>query len=166
VIFYDHFVHFALIWYISPGLGNIYKEKSGNPNVEKSRTADVGTLLWIIWLCTLTRVTRLGKFSHIGQLFTLSRFFKLQNKPSLWTTFFPFKLHVFHSTKKFWAQFWVSFSQTHLVTLTLTYLTLECIFSNSVLTNVSCTHIFMYILCVINFHLEPILRPLVAETAL
>jgi hypothetical protein len=30
-IFYDHLVHVVLIWYIFSGLGNIYREKSGNP---------------------------------------------------------------------------------------------------------------------------------------
>jgi hypothetical protein len=31
-IFYDHLVHFVFIWYIFSGSGNIYQEKSGNPN--------------------------------------------------------------------------------------------------------------------------------------
>jgi hypothetical protein len=30
-IFYDHLVQFVLIWYISPGFGIMYQEKSGNP---------------------------------------------------------------------------------------------------------------------------------------
>jgi hypothetical protein len=30
-IFYDHIVHFVLIWYIFSGLGIMYQEKSGNP---------------------------------------------------------------------------------------------------------------------------------------
>jgi coproporphyrinogen III oxidase len=30
-IFYDHFVHFVLIWYIVSGHGIMYQEKSGNP---------------------------------------------------------------------------------------------------------------------------------------
>jgi hypothetical protein len=29
-IFYDHCVHFVFIWYISPGFGIMYQEKSGN----------------------------------------------------------------------------------------------------------------------------------------
>jgi hypothetical protein len=31
VIFYDHLVHFVFIWYIFPGFGIMYQEKSGNP---------------------------------------------------------------------------------------------------------------------------------------
>jgi hypothetical protein len=30
-IFYDHLVHFELIWYIFSGFGIMYQEKSGNP---------------------------------------------------------------------------------------------------------------------------------------
>jgi hypothetical protein len=30
-IFYDHLVHFVLIWYIFSGFGIMYQEKSGNP---------------------------------------------------------------------------------------------------------------------------------------
>jgi hypothetical protein len=30
-IFYDHLVQFVFIWYIFPGFGNMYQEKSGNP---------------------------------------------------------------------------------------------------------------------------------------
>jgi hypothetical protein len=32
-IFYDHMVHFFLIWYIFSGFGIVYQEKSGNPAV-------------------------------------------------------------------------------------------------------------------------------------
>jgi predicted membrane protein len=32
-IFYDHLVHFVLIWYIFSGFGSLYQEKSGNPEV-------------------------------------------------------------------------------------------------------------------------------------
>jgi hypothetical protein len=31
-IFYGHLVHFVVIWYISPRFGNLYQEKSGNPD--------------------------------------------------------------------------------------------------------------------------------------
>jgi hypothetical protein len=31
--FYDHMVHFVLIWYIFSGSGITYQEKSGNPGL-------------------------------------------------------------------------------------------------------------------------------------
>jgi hypothetical protein len=38
-IFYDHLVHFVLIWYIFSGFGITYQEKSGNPgSVAKLKT--------------------------------------------------------------------------------------------------------------------------------
>jgi hypothetical protein len=33
-IFYDRLVQFVLVWYIFPGFGIMYKEKSGNPVYE------------------------------------------------------------------------------------------------------------------------------------
>jgi hypothetical protein len=33
-IFYDHWVHFVIIWYIFFGFGIMYQEKSGNPGCE------------------------------------------------------------------------------------------------------------------------------------
>jgi hypothetical protein len=30
-VFYDHLVHFLLIWFIFSGFGIMYQEKSGNP---------------------------------------------------------------------------------------------------------------------------------------
>jgi hypothetical protein len=31
-IFYDHLLYFVFIWYIFPGFGTMYQEKSGNPD--------------------------------------------------------------------------------------------------------------------------------------
>jgi hypothetical protein len=52
-----------VIWYISPRLGMLHQEKSGNPALVDR----LGTVLRI-------RVTRLGEFSPFGSLFTLDRF--------------------------------------------------------------------------------------------
>jgi hypothetical protein len=35
-IFYDHLVHFVLIWYIFSGFGIIYQDKFGNPGCDLS----------------------------------------------------------------------------------------------------------------------------------
>jgi hypothetical protein len=35
-MFYDHLEHFVFIWNIFSGLGNIYQEKSGNPETDSS----------------------------------------------------------------------------------------------------------------------------------
>jgi hypothetical protein len=32
-IFYSHLLYFVVVWYISPRLGILYQEKSGNPGV-------------------------------------------------------------------------------------------------------------------------------------
>jgi hypothetical protein len=34
-ICYDHLVHFVLIWYIFPGFGIMFQEKSGNPGLTR-----------------------------------------------------------------------------------------------------------------------------------
>jgi hypothetical protein len=35
-MFYDHLEHFVFIWNIFSGSGNIYQEKSGNPETDSS----------------------------------------------------------------------------------------------------------------------------------
>jgi hypothetical protein len=41
--FYDHLVHFVLIWYIFSGFGITYQQKSGNPDCE----CQVFRLMWL-----------------------------------------------------------------------------------------------------------------------
>jgi hypothetical protein len=36
-MYYDHLVHFVLIWYIFSGFGIMYQEKSGNPVLENEK---------------------------------------------------------------------------------------------------------------------------------
>jgi hypothetical protein len=33
-IFYDHLVYFVVVWYISPRFGILYREKSGNTEIQ------------------------------------------------------------------------------------------------------------------------------------
>jgi hypothetical protein len=42
-IFYDHLVHFVIIWYIFSGFCIMFHEKSGNPAPKQERT---GKTLW------------------------------------------------------------------------------------------------------------------------
>jgi hypothetical protein len=45
-IFYDHLVHSVFIWYIFPIFGNMYQEKSGNPDADVFRKTPVFSATW------------------------------------------------------------------------------------------------------------------------
>jgi hypothetical protein len=64
------------------------------------------------------RATRLGEFSPNGRLFTLGSGLKITEVARIsGLLFFHGTSYVSISTKKCWATFWATFSQTHLVTL-------------------------------------------------
>jgi hypothetical protein len=70
---------------------------------------------------TANRVTKLGEFSPIRQLFSLGSFVENhRSRPYFLATSFQCKSYALVLSKMGWAAFWVIISQTHLVTLTAT----------------------------------------------